>query len=61
MKPKQAYTELLRLSREETLLSSCSDLLEWDQEVMMPRKGVKHRSEQMAFLAGLIAADFSRG
>ncbi|MEO8193251.1 MAG: carboxypeptidase M32 [Gemmatimonadales bacterium] len=54
MKPKQAYVELLRLSREETLLSSCAGVLEWDQEVFMPRKGVKHRSEQMAFLAGLV-------
>ncbi len=54
MKPKQAYAELIRLSREEALLSSCSDVLEWDQEVYMPRKGVKHRSEQMALLAGLV-------
>jgi carboxypeptidase Taq len=54
MKPKQAYAELVRLSREETLLASCSDVLEWDQEIFMPRKGVKYRSEQMAFLAGLM-------
>ena len=53
MKPKQAYAELVRLSREETLLASCSDMLEWDQEVFMPRKGAQYRSEQMAFLAGL--------
>ena len=53
MKPKQAYDELVRLSREETLLASCSDVLEWDQEVSMPRKGVKHRAEQLALLAGL--------
>ena len=53
MKPKQAYEELVRLSREETLLASCSDVLEWDQEVSMPHKGVKHRAEQLALLAGL--------
>jgi carboxypeptidase Taq len=53
MKPKQAYAELVRLSREETLLASCADVLEWDQEVSMPRKGVKHRAEQMVLLAGL--------
>lgn len=53
MKPKQAYKELVRLSREETLLASCADVLEWDQEVSMPRKAVKHRAEQLAFLAGL--------
>ena len=53
MKPKQAYEALVRLSREETLLASCADVLEWDQEVSMPRRGVKHRAEQLAFLAGL--------
>lgn len=53
MKTRQSYAELLRLSREGTILSSCADVLEWDQQVFMPRKGVKHRSRQMAFLAGL--------
>src|SRR5688572_5481945 len=53
MKPKQAYEELVRLSRAETLLASCSDVLEWDQEVSMPRKGVKHRADQLVLLAGL--------
>ena len=53
MKPKQAYEELVRLSKEEALLASCADLLEWDQEVSMPRKGVKHRAEQLVLLAGL--------
>jgi len=54
VKPEQAYTELVRLSREESLLSSCLDLLEWDEEVSMPRGGVEHRAEQMALLAGLV-------
>jgi carboxypeptidase Taq len=51
--PEQAYVELIRLSREETLLSSCLDVLQWDEEVCMPRGGVEHRAEQMALLAGL--------
>jgi len=51
--PEQAYTELVRLSRDETILSSCLDLLEWDEEVYMPRAGVAHRAEQMALLAGI--------
>jgi carboxypeptidase Taq len=50
----QAYQELLRLSREETILSSCLALLEWDEEVCMPRGGVEHRAEQSALLAGLV-------
>jgi carboxypeptidase Taq len=51
--PEQAYQALINLSREETILSSCADLLEWDEEVFMPSGGVKHRAEQLALLAGL--------
>lgn len=54
MKPEQAYAELVRLSREEILLSSCVDVLEWDEEVSMPRGGAEHRAAQMALLAGLV-------
>ena len=54
VKPEQAYQELVRRSRDETLLGSCLDLLEWDEEVAMPRGGVEHRAEQMALLAGLV-------
>ena len=54
MNAEQAYEEIIRLSREETLLASCLDLLEWDEEVSMPRKGVEHRAEQRALLAGLV-------
>jgi carboxypeptidase Taq len=52
--PDQAYLELIQLSRDETLLSSCLEILEWDEEVSMPRGGVEHRAEQMALLAGLV-------
>ena len=54
MNPEQAYIELVRLSREESVLSSCVDLLDWDQEIYMPPAGTKHRSEQMALLAGVV-------
>ena len=54
MTPEQAYTELVRLSRDETVLSSCLDLVEWDEEVCMPRGGAEHRAEQTALLAGLV-------
>jgi carboxypeptidase Taq len=54
MRADQAYAELMRLSREETLLGSCSDLLEWDEEVFMPPGGVEHRAEQLALLAGML-------
>lgn len=53
MNPEHAYEMLIRLSRQETVLASYNDLLEWDEEVVMPLKGMKHRAEQMALLAGL--------
>jgi carboxypeptidase Taq len=52
--PDQAYAELVRLSRDETVLASCLDVLDWDEEVCMPRGGVEHRAQQMALLAGLV-------
>jgi len=52
--PDLDYAELVRRSRDKTLLSSCLQLLAWDEEVCMPRGGVRHRSEQSALLAGLI-------
>src|SRR5580765_1712879 len=52
--PEQAYAELVRLSRDETVLSSCLDILQWDEEVCMPRGGAEHRAEQTALLAGLV-------
>jgi carboxypeptidase Taq len=54
MNPEKAYQELVRLSREEALLASALGLLTWDEEIYMPRGGVKHRAEQGALLAGLI-------
>lgn len=54
MNPDQAYLELVQRSRDETVLSSCLEILEWDEEVCMPRGGVEHRAEQMALLAGLV-------
>jgi len=52
--PEKAYEEMVALSRAETLLASCLDLLEWDEEVCMPKSGVEHRAEQRALLAGLV-------
>jgi carboxypeptidase Taq len=51
--PRQSYETLVALSQQETLLSSCNDLLEWDEEVFMPPRGAKMRAEQMAVLAGI--------
>src|SRR5262249_17867681 len=54
MRPEAAYDELVRRSREETLLASCAELLAWDEETYLPRAGVGHRAEQLALLAGLL-------
>jgi carboxypeptidase Taq len=53
MTPKAAYDELIRRSREQALLNSCSALLGWDEQTYMPRGGVGLRGDQMALLAGL--------
>lgn len=54
MSVQNAYAELIRRVREETLLTSCEALLEWDEETYMPAGGVENRSEQLALLAGLL-------
>jgi carboxypeptidase Taq len=52
--PEHAYDEMIAMSRAESVLASCLDLLEWDEEVCMPRSGVEHRAEQRAMLAGMV-------
>jgi carboxypeptidase Taq len=52
--PDQTYAELIRLSREKTVLASSLAILQWDAEICMPRGGVEHRGNQMALLAGLL-------
>ena len=54
MKSEKPYQELVRLSREKTVLTSSLAMLQWDAEICMPRGGVKHRGDQMALLAGLV-------
>jgi carboxypeptidase Taq len=53
MKAQAAYEELVRRSREESLLTSCFSLLGWDELTYMPHQGAEHRGRQMALLAGL--------
>jgi carboxypeptidase Taq len=54
MRADQAYDELLRRMREETLLTTVEALLDWDEETYMPPGGVENRSEQLALVAGLL-------
>ena len=34
----EAYTELIRRTREASVLASCGGLLSWDESTYMPRK-----------------------
>ena len=54
MRADQAYDELMRRVREETLLTTVEALLEWDEETYMPAGGVENRSEQLALIAGVL-------
>ncbi len=54
MRAGTAYDELIRRTRQESLLSSIHEVLGWDELTYLPRAGVVHRGEQMALLAGLL-------
>jgi carboxypeptidase Taq len=53
MNAQDAYDELVRRMREQALLSSCEEVLAWDELTYMPPGGLAHRAEQQALLAGL--------
>ncbi len=53
MDPNEAYSELIRRTRELAYLASTSSLLGWDEQTFMPEDGAAHRSAQMGLLAGL--------
>jgi carboxypeptidase Taq len=53
MRPEIAYAELIRRTREQSLLASCAELLGWDEDTYMPPAGAEHRAAQLALLAGL--------
>lgn len=47
-----AYQKLLERSKEVSLISSTSALLQWDQEILLPKQGVDFRADQLAWLGG---------
>ncbi|MCI0704734.1 MAG: carboxypeptidase M32 [Planctomycetia bacterium] len=59
MTAEEAYTELIRRSKELGVLNSCAAVLAWDQQTYMPRNGAALRGEQMAFLAALSHQKFT--
>jgi carboxypeptidase Taq len=48
-----AYDQLLDHTKEANLLGSTGSILGWDQETLMPPRGLAHRSKQLAQLAKL--------
>jgi carboxypeptidase Taq len=54
-----SYENLLSLGRELQLVTDASALLGWDQEVLMPSKGVAFRAEQMAWFSGYLHERFT--
>jgi carboxypeptidase Taq len=53
MRAEIAYAELIRRTREHSLVASCADVLAWDEDTYMPSAGAEHRAAQLALLAGL--------
>jgi len=51
MNSQQAYDELVQRSRERWTIGSIRGLVNWDQQVNMPPKGVAHRAEMLSYLA----------
>jgi carboxypeptidase Taq len=49
-----AYAELVRRSRERTILGSCAAVLSWDEQTFLPAGGAELRSNQLGLLAGLV-------
>ncbi|MHC4786925.1 MAG: carboxypeptidase M32, partial [Planctomycetota bacterium] len=47
------YDELIGLVKEANLAQATASLLWWDQETMMPSRGVQFRSRQLAQLASM--------
>ncbi|MCZ7646052.1 MAG: carboxypeptidase M32 [Planctomycetota bacterium] len=51
--PRKAYAELLERSRRRAVFGSMGSVLGWDQRTYMPKRGAKHRGEQLSLLAGM--------
>lgn len=54
-----SYEKLHALARELQLVADASALLGWDQEVLMPGKGVAYRAVQMAWFSGYLHERFT--
>ncbi|MCB1153388.1 carboxypeptidase M32 [bacterium] len=51
---EETYDGLMADTKEIADLHHVSEILEWDQEVMMPPRGIEARSRQVALIAGVM-------
>ncbi len=54
-----AYEKLCLLSHELHLVSDTASLLGWDQEVLLPTKGIAYRAQQMSWFSGYLHERFT--
>ena len=54
-----AYARLLALGRELQLVNDSAALLGWDQEVLLPPRGIAYRAEQMSWFSGYVHERFT--
>ena len=53
---KDAYRNLLAHAHELGLIANAINLLQWDEDTLLPTKGVAYRAEQLSYLVGLVHA-----
>lgn len=54
-----AYERLTALGKELKLVSDSAALLGWDQEVLLPSRGIPYRAEQMSWFSGYVHERFT--
>tara|TARA_R110002096_G_scaffold18401_10_gene62705 strand:+ start:502 stop:1983 length:1482 start_codon:yes stop_codon:yes gene_type:complete len=55
---ESAYNKLAAKAKEMQLVADAQALLSWDQEVLMPSKGIAYRADQMAWFSGWLHENF---
>lgn len=51
---QKAYDQLIARLKQAALLSSCSAILEWDEQTYLPADGASHRADQLSMMAGMV-------
>ena len=59
MELQKIYAEVIAWYKELSMVGHIAEILHWDERVNLPKKGVELRSEENAFLEGLIHRRFT--